>query len=96
MRTKKIPVYNFISTGLAAALLLNVLIPHLLVAIYTFHYTPGLFTAILMNLPLSLVVLIKNRPNYKSTIQFSRAIFIFLIFGYLLFAITMRLAKILL
>jgi hypothetical protein len=94
MRTKKHPVYNFISTGLAAALLLNVLVPHLFVAIYTLHYTPGLATAILMNLPFSLMVLIKNRPNYKSTIQFSRTIFIFLILGYLLFAVTMGLAKI--
>jgi hypothetical protein len=94
MRSKKYPVYNFISTGLAAALLLNVLMPHLFLAIYTLHYTPGLVTAILLNLPLSLMVLIKNRPNYRSTIQFSRTILIFLILGYVLFAITMGLAKI--
>jgi len=94
MRTKKIPVYYFISTGLAAVLLLNVLMPHVFVAIYTLHYTPGLVSAILLNLPFSLMVLIKNRSKHKSTIQFSRTIFIFLILGYLLFAITMGLAKI--
>jgi len=58
------------------------------------HYTPGLVTAILMNLPLSLIVLSKNRPHYKSTTQFFKPIFIFLILGYLIFAITMGLAKI--
>jgi hypothetical protein len=95
MRTKKYPVYNFISTGLAASLLFNVLMPHLFVAIYTLHYTMGLATAILMNLPLSLMVLSKNRPHYKSTTLFFKTIFIFLILGYLLFAITIGLAKIL-
>jgi hypothetical protein len=96
VRTKKYPVYNFISTGLAAALLLNVFIPHLFVAIYTLHYTPGLATAILMNLPFSLLVLIKNRPHFKNTTQFFKTIIIFLILGYLLFAISIGLAKILL
>jgi len=94
MQSKKISVYNFISTGLAAALLLNVFIPHIFVAIFTLHYTPGLVTAILLNLPFSLIVLTKNWPYYKNKSQFFKTIFIFLILGYLLFAITMGLAKI--
>jgi len=93
MQTEKQSVYNFISTGLAATLLLNVFLPHLIVAIYTFYYTPGLVSAILLNLPLSLLVLAKNRPLYTSKKQFFRHILIFLFIGYLLFASSMVLAK---
>lgn len=95
VQTKNINVYNFISTGLAAALFFNVLIPHLLVAIYTLHYTPGLVSALLLNLPLSLLVMIKNRPYYTSRNKFLKHISVFLIIGYILFAISMGMAKIL-
>ena len=91
MRTKKIPVYHFISTGLAAVLLLNVLMPHVFVAIYTLHYTPGLVSAVLLNLPLSLIVLIKNHKLYHTKLQFVKNIFIGFLIGYLLFAAIMRL-----
>jgi hypothetical protein len=57
MQTKKAGIYLFISTALAASFLLNVFVPHVLVAIYTMHYTPGLLSAVLFNLPLSLIVL---------------------------------------
>ncbi len=93
LRTERQSVYNFISTGLAAVLLLNVFVPHFTVAIYTFHYTPGLVSAMFINLPLSLLVLTKNRPLYTIRKQFLRHIFIFLIIGYVFFALSMGLAK---
>ena len=93
IQTKIEHIYNFISTGLAAAILLNVFLPHFLVANYTFHYTPGLVSAIALNLPLSLLVLIKNRSRYSSNMQFYRQIAYFLVIGYLVFAISMGIAK---
>ena len=95
MFTENILQYNFISTGIAAVLLFNLLLPHLLIGLYTFHYTPGLVSAVMLNLPLSVLVLSKNRPNYTSNKKFLRHIFIFLIVGYLLFVIIMGLVNIL-
>jgi len=95
MYTENILQYNFISTGIAAVLLFNVLIPHMLIGLYTFQYTPGLVSAVMLNLPLSLLVLSKNRPNYTSNKIFLRHIFTFLIAGYLLFVMIMGLVNIL-
>jgi hypothetical protein len=86
IRSAKPWIFYFISTGFASALLLNVLVPHLLVAIYTFNYTPGLISAILLNLPLSIWLLIENRVHYSNRKQFIKHIFFFLTFGYLVFA----------
>jgi hypothetical protein len=86
MRSAKPWIFYFFSTGFASALLLNVLIPHLLVAIYTISYTPGLISAVLLNLPLSIWLLIKNRVHYSNRMQFIKHIFFFLTFGYLVFA----------
>lgn len=91
IRTKKPAVYLLISTAIASGLVLNVLIPHLFVALYTLNYTPGLITAVALNLPLGLLTLIKNRSNYKSRKQFYQHIGIGLAIGYLLFAIVMSL-----
>lgn len=93
IRTQKQWLYNFISTGFAAVILVNVFIPHVFVGLYTLHYTPGLISAVMLNLPLSLLVLMKNRPLYTGNKAFFKHIVIFLIIGYLLFAISMVLAK---
>jgi hypothetical protein len=93
MLTKQPKVYLIISTAIAAGLVLNVLIPHTIIAIYRLDYTPGLVTAILLNLPLGLFTLLKNRPNFTSKIQFYRFIGIGLVVGYLIFALVMVLVK---
>lgn len=91
IRTKKPAVYLLISTAIASGLVLNVLIPHLFVAIYTLNYTPGLITAITLNLPLGLIVLSKNKSDCESRKQFIQYVGIGLVIGYLLFAAIMRL-----
>lgn len=90
LTTKKPAVYLFISTALAAPLLFNVLMPHLSIALYTFHYTPGLASAIILILPLSMIVLVKNRKQYSTKSQFIKHILIGFIIGYLFFTIIMR------
>jgi hypothetical protein len=90
--TKKQTVYLLISTAIASGLVLNVLIPHLVVALYTFNYTPGLVTGVVLNLPLGLITLSKNRSRCKSRKQFYLYIIMGLIAGYLLFAGIMILA----
>ena len=93
MRTKKPVVYLLISTAIASGLVLNVFIPHIVSAIYTFNYTPGLITAVLLNLPIGLLTLIKNKPNCSDRKQFYRFMGIGLLVGYLIFAIVMGLVQ---
>ncbi len=93
MGTKKLNTYYLISTGLAAAVLFNVLMPHIFVSLYTFNYIPGLVSAVALNLPLSILVLLKNRPHYSRITTFFKHIFIFLIIGYLVFAGIMSFVK---
>ncbi len=91
MRAKKPVTYNFISTALASAILLiNVFIPHLLLAIYIRDYTPGLLTAVLLNLPASLAVLNKNKRLYPNHRQMYLHIAGGLLSGYAFFALTLR------
>jgi hypothetical protein len=52
-----------------------------------------LVSAVLLNLPLSLLVLTKNRHKYTSNKKFLRHIFIFLVAGYLLFVMVIGLVK---
>lgn len=93
LKTSKQSVYNFISTGIAASLLLNALVPHVLIAIYTLHYTPGLVSAIALILPLSLLLLVKNKPRFRSNQQFYRNIAYFMIIAYLIFALSLMVAR---
>ncbi len=95
MRTKNIKTYLFISTAVAVALLFNAFIPHVVVALYTMKYTPGLVTAILLNLPLSLLLISKNKPFFESRKQMLFYIAVGLAAGYALFALTLLLAGIL-
>lgn len=93
IRSKNIKTYLYISTAIAAALLFNVFIPHVAVAVYTLKYTPGLVTALILNLPLSLLVLSKNRPFFESRKQVFRYFATGLAAGYALFALTLMLSK---
>jgi len=86
LRTKQTAVYLLISTAIASGLVLNVFIPHVIVALYTFNYTPGLTTALMLNLPLGLLTLSKNKSSCKSKKQFYKHIGIGLVVSYLLFA----------
>lgn len=96
MRTHNLKTYLFISTAIAAALLFNVFVPHLAGAIITMNYSPGLITALLLNLPFSFLVLKLNKPIFTDRKQ----LFLFVIggfgAGYLLFAAVMGLAKLIL
>lgn len=89
--TKKPIVYPLISTAIASALILNAIIPHLVVALFTLNYTPGLVTAITLNLPLGLLTLSKNRSICINRKQFYQSIGIGLVAGYLIFAVVMSL-----
>jgi hypothetical protein len=83
--------YFFISTGLSAALLLNAIIPHLFVALLTWHYTPGLISIVLLILPLSILVLNTNRQHYNKRHELTRDAIYFIIPAYLFFALVTRL-----
>jgi len=91
IRTKKPIVYLLISTAIASGLVLNVLIPHLFIAIYTSNYTPGLLSAVAFNLPLGIITLSKNKAMCSGKTQFYQFLGIGLVAGYLMFAIVMRL-----
>jgi len=91
MKTKKAGLFLFISTAMAATLLFNVFVPHVAIAISTFHYTPGLLSAIMLNLPVSLIVLAKNRKSCNANVLFIKQFTAGLIIAYLIFAIVMRL-----
>jgi hypothetical protein len=93
MRTQNGKTYLFISTTIAAALLFNVFVPHLTAAILTLKYTPGLITAVLLNLPFSILLLKLNKPLFADRRQMSIYILGGFGGGYLLFAAVMCLAK---
>jgi hypothetical protein len=95
LKTRSDKTYLFISTVIAAGLLINAFIPHLVVAIYTIRYTPGLVTAILLIVPISLWLLSRNEPLFESRRQMAYQIFIGLLIAYGLFAITVLAAKLL-
>jgi hypothetical protein len=95
MRAKNPEVYLWISSGLAAILLFNVLVPHLLVGVYTSNYTPGLITAVLLILPLSILLLVQNKKLYTTKKQMIIHIISSLAIGYIWFAITLGFTKLL-
>jgi len=89
MKSGSPAVYYFISTAFASALLLNAVFPHLVLAVYTLQYTPGIFTAITFILPLGCILLFRNKSWYKSIKHMSFHILGGLAAGYAIFAITM-------
>jgi len=95
LKTRSNRTYLFISTVIAAGLLLNAFIPHIAVTIYTFNYTPGLATAILLIVPISLWLLSRNKPLFESRRQMAYQILVGLLIAYGLFALTVMAAKLL-
>jgi len=93
IRTKKPKVYLFISTAVAAALLFNVFVPHVVGAIFYRDYTPGLISAVVLNLPFSFLVLVKNKPMYTGGKEMRSHILWGLAAGYTFFAAILGLAK---
>jgi hypothetical protein len=92
---KRVKQYCYTMTGFAGMLFLNAFIPHITLSIAILSYTPGLITAVVLLLPLSVVVLRNIRESATITGKgFIRAILmggitgallipIFLGFGYL-------------
>ena len=93
IRTKQHAFNLFISTAIASGLVLNVFIPHIAAAIYSLNYTPGLVTAVLLNLPLGFITLFKNRQNCVNRKLFYRFIGSGLVAGYLIFSLVMGLVQ---
>jgi hypothetical protein len=96
IRTKKPDLFLFITTAIAAIFLFNVFVPHVLVAAYTVKYTPGLLTAISLNLPLSLVLLSKNKKSYQNSKRMLSHVLKGFAVGYLFFVLVMGLSKLVL
>jgi hypothetical protein len=60
-------VWTYLAFGYMAAVLANVLIPHLALTVALRSYMPGVATAVLLNLPvLSLLVVLALREGYVS------------------------------
>lgn len=93
LNTKKDKTYLVISTVIAAGLLLNALIPHIVVAIYKLSNAPGVVTAILLIVPISLWLLFKNMPLFESRRQMVYQILAGLLIAYGLFALTVLAVK---
>jgi hypothetical protein len=69
--------YLFVLTGFAGMLFLNVFFPHLIATIYLKKYAPGIITGLLINLPLTTIILWAIYDSKKLTIgQISLSAFI--------------------
>ena len=93
MRTIRPKIYLFVSTAIASSLLLNVFVPHSLVSIYTMKYTPGIFSAAMLNFPLCILVLFKNKESYSTGKQMLFHSMGGILIGYILFAVAVSLVK---
>ncbi|HNW53622.1 MAG TPA: hypothetical protein PKN21_05085, partial [Bacteroidales bacterium] len=67
------------------------IIPHLLLALLTWHYTPGIISAVILILPLSILVINRNRQLYGKWNLLMKDVILFMIPAYLLFALFTRL-----
>lgn len=59
--------YNLLMTAFAGMIFLNVFLPHLLATAVLAEYTPGVLTALLVNLPLTLYIFFVNIKNRNLT-----------------------------
>jgi hypothetical protein len=60
-------VWTYLAFGYMAAVLANVLIPHIAFTVALRSYMPGVATAVLLNLPvLTLLMMLANREGYVS------------------------------
>jgi len=92
IRAKNMQLYLFLSTSIASVLLFNVFMPHFFLAAYMQSYTPGLTSALMLTMPLSLLTLHKNKQNYIQLRRFYFHIILGLLAGYLIFAVITQLA----
>jgi hypothetical protein len=95
IRSKNQKVYLFISTAVSASLLLNVFLPHVPGAIFYWNYAPGLVSAVLLNLPLSILVLYKNKSMFPDRKEMRNYIIWGIAAGYTTFAASLGLAMLL-
>ena len=94
MKTKNRDLHLFITSSIASALVLNTIVPHLIMAIYTLHYTPGLVSAVLLIVPSGLWVIGINNRIYANRKKMLKHIGSGLVIGYLIFILTTVLVKI--
>jgi Protein of unknown function with HXXEE motif len=67
VRSGKQTTWTYLAFGYMAAMLVNVLIPHIAATIALRSYVPGVVTAVLLNLPvLTLLVVLAVREGYVS------------------------------
>jgi hypothetical protein len=61
--------YYFVITGFAGMILINVFIPHLSATIYLKKYAPGVISGLLINLPLTTLILISLKNSRILSIE---------------------------
>jgi hypothetical protein len=93
IRTSNGTIYYFLSGAIAVSMLFNVFFPHISLAVYSAGYVPGLASAILLILPLSTFMLIKNHEFYPTLKDYVKSLMIGFVAMYLLFGVITMLAK---
>lgn len=83
--TSHAKTYRFLSTTLAASFILNSIFPHLTLAIYTFSYTPGLVSCVLLVIPQSIALLTQLRKLYENKKKFWVGVLYGILLGYGIF-----------
>ena len=87
--------YLYMVSGFAGMLFLNVFIPHLIATIYLKKYAPGAITGLLINLPLTTIILCTIIKSQKLTIiQVSISVIIGGIIGIVLAFSFLKIGKI--
>ena len=72
IRQGKASLGAYLVSGYALAMLLNVLVPHVVASLVMRRYMPGTATAVLLNLPVTLCVLIQGfREGYIDSHRFA-------------------------
>lgn len=67
-------IINYVYLGFIGMMGLNAIIPHLAATIVLKKYAPGLITGLLLNLPLSLIIIIYNIQNRINIFYFVIAV----------------------
>lgn len=61
--------YHFVIAGFAGMLWLNVFLPHLFATLYLKKYAPGAITGLIVNLPLTTLILLKMKTSCSLTME---------------------------
>jgi len=94
LRTKNRNLYLFITSSIAAALVLNAFVPHIVMVILTLQYTPGLISAILLIIPSALWGIWLNSRIYQNRKKMLLHTACGLLIAYSIFMLTTVLVKI--